>query len=264
MQGGARVLGVGNVPWAVWDTATGKEVASAGTTKGLCAVSAVAEDGSLVAFRQHDLQLIGLSLRPGGPPPKVRLVEPITGRDCGEMDAIGSITCLSPWVDVLACQDVQGVQLVELRSGRQVAKLACGPDVTSLAWCGRTGRLAIALADHSISVWDTLSPRELVRFRGHQDVVSGLAFSPDGKLLASASRDTTVMVWSLKGVGLPSAGGAPEVRSLPGIWDALAAKEPAKAYRAVRHWLPVATRWSRFLAGESARAAQVTRRRFGP
>jgi len=41
------------------------------------------------------------------------------------------------------------------------------------------------------------SPPELVVQTGHSDVVGGVAFSPDGKLLASASRDHTIKLWEV-------------------------------------------------------------------
>lgn len=40
---------------------------------------------------------------------------------------------------------------------------------------------------------------EVNRLEGHNDIVWGIAFSPDGKLLASGSRDRTIKLWHPKG-----------------------------------------------------------------
>jgi WD40 repeat protein len=46
-----------------------------------------------------------------------------------------------------------------------------------------------------VHVWDVQTGQELLAFKGHTRVISSMAFSPDGKRLASASGDETLKVW---------------------------------------------------------------------
>jgi WD40 repeat protein len=64
------------------------------------------------------------------------------------------------------------------------------------------GTIAATVAsDHrvpAIQLWDLSSGKMLALLRGHAGSVNVLAFSPDGKLLASGSRDTTVLIWDVE------------------------------------------------------------------
>jgi WD40 repeat protein len=58
-------------------------------------------------------------------------------------------------------------------------------------------RLATAGADGLAKVWDAATGRLLLTFAGHTDSLHSLAYSPDGRLIATTSDDddTTVKVW---------------------------------------------------------------------
>lgn len=51
--------------------------------------------------------------------------------------------------------------------------------------------------DTSIELWNLLTGERVEQLQGHRGKVSQLAFSPDSQRLASASVDTTVLVWSI-------------------------------------------------------------------
>ena len=56
-------------------------------------------------------------------------------------------------------------------------------------------------APSSLWIRDTSSGKVRRRLEGHTNFVYGLAVSPDGKTLASASADGTTLLWDLTRIG---------------------------------------------------------------
>ncbi len=54
--------------------------------------------------------------------------------------------------------------------------------------------------DGNVTLWDLFESRKLVTFRAHSDRVTAVAFSADGKTLATGSFDKTVKVWDISKV----------------------------------------------------------------
>ena len=104
------------------------------------------------------------------------------------------------------------------RRFRPVSAFALSPDGKILAMGEQNHG-----GDSAVLLWDIKGGRPLGTLKGHTGAVTALAFSPDGRFLASGSGDTTVLLWELS-----------QVRLL-GLWSQLGGKpeEAAQAAKAL-------------------------------
>ena len=88
--------------------------------------------------------------------------------------------------------------------GQPIFSVDVHPDGTRFATAGQDGTIKIwALAPvlEKASEQDESVPRLLATLSGHEGAVNCARWSPDGRLLASGSDDSMVMLWRLAGAG---------------------------------------------------------------
>jgi WD40 repeat protein len=94
----------------------------------------------------------------------------------------------------------EAYQLIDARTGNAIWKIRAhgtsdervpSPDGKMIAERGRYG-------DASVKLFDSKDNHLIRRLEGHPGIVYAIAFSPDGKLIASGSGDQTIKLWNSK------------------------------------------------------------------
>src|SRR5262249_36240591 len=216
----AGAIGDGTIRF--WDVVTGKMIPRLARHEATYANLAFSPDGKTLAVGNGDLGLVEDHLKLSKVP-TVRLLDAVTGRELRqpfELPEAASSRGRSPrWVTmgqvafsadgkVLAaavsstsrlgtdpasqvCEGEAGRVLWRLErvlagAGELSRRFALSPDGKSLVTVGETPRL-----------WEVATGKLRGRFRGHSDWAWAADFSPDGRLLATGSQDTTVLIWDV-------------------------------------------------------------------
>jgi WD40 repeat protein len=91
-----------------------------------------------------------------------------------------------------------GVRVWDIASRRQQATLAQGITVCTVVLLPDGEHLAIGDLQGGVGIWHAATGRPVQQYTGHQDLVYQLACCPDGKYLASTSKDGALMIWPIE------------------------------------------------------------------
>jgi WD40 repeat protein len=226
----------------VWDLSTSQEIRTVKVDLAQTQMSSVAlsPDGKVVALAS--------SFQAGGPNPQsyeVRLSSVGSGKDVCKFSSAGWISALTFSPDgarvatagqgqqVHVWDAVKGTELRVLEGPAlpMVSKLVFAPDGRTLAAAltepaGQTGK---------VRLWEMLTGKVRAEFSGHQAAVNALAFSPDGRMLASGGADSSVLLWDTTGRSDDEvrAASPPDEKQQMQLWSDLNHEDGKRAFRAM-------------------------------
>ena len=204
----------------LYDTATGKKTGEVALKNGLSwVVPAFSADGKTLAWADRTADVHLHDAVTGKLVRTLHSAEKLCDGECHHAVVLFSpdskhLFAFSDQHEVLKRpKDKEWVTLparvFEIATGKEVSRFYTNPKTTtkslspSCVAASSDGRL-LAVAEKesgAIRLFDPLGGKSSGKFVGHRDGVRGLAFSPDGKTLASGGQDGVAFLWDVTGFG---------------------------------------------------------------
>jgi RNA polymerase sigma factor (sigma-70 family) len=197
---GKKLAGVGWEPTVrVWDVATGREEGAApvaGHTGWVQAV-AVLPGGKTAVSAGSDGAVIVWDVARGR---ELRRME-------GHKERVHCLAVAPDCKTIATGGRDKMVRLWDVATGKELSKITAGGLVTGLAFAPDGKRLASAsgndlydgwvleMPGHGAAVWDVATGKPAFRLEGHEGGVKAIAYSPDGKTIATGGNDKTARLW---------------------------------------------------------------------
>jgi WD40 repeat protein len=176
-----------NSPVFVFDGRTGEEMLRFEADVMTCNHAAVSPDGRSLALGGSDLRLLDLA----------------TGEEWYRADVRGAGILDLVFSDdgrtlAATCSD-RSLRLFEVSTGQQRHAFQPYADVRWMYFVLSPDGRSVATWEHDniVTLWRLGSERELLRLPSRQGRMTAAAFSADGKRLATAGSDTTVLIWDI-------------------------------------------------------------------
>jgi hypothetical protein len=206
---------------SIWDTADGK--LSRGLDlkkalgKGVATHAAISGDGKRLALQVSELLVEPYGPDPGGtiwPTGYYRCVIDVatgeklwgTKRDDSQQPEFVTTFRFSPDGKILAERLGPTINLRDSTTGALLRVLKCEKEwwewakgAEALAFTPDSRRVIATDLRNNIYVWEVASGKVAKKFIGHRGRIFSVSVSPDGRMFATASEDSTVLVWRLYG-----------------------------------------------------------------